>query len=352
MATSSFVQVVSVQYGQYLIVIDGDPFSHGWSQGAGPTGLVDEYSGQISVLTGCENGSVSVRVEVWPSEPQQDLDHWDDVAELHLQTLTGSIHVGGLLEGVPTDAPNLATIGAGVYALRIAVSGRDAVLDHGSERHRIQCWSVTPASPAPALRLLKSTDAVGDAARGEEARPVLRPWEAKGAVAMLRFVALLLAVRTGSLVGAVSGESEFLVESRQLFADATHLQSFIALGGSGIREVGHSAEYDIFHSADWSFTIRLRTFWETASPPLYATWRTQWLKYSIDDSRPKELSPEGALSLRIAQNVEGAALLTIHQTGIPANCTDALTDLWDYWFALYKNHLESGDAVWKPWSWI
>ncbi|MEU1393823.1 MULTISPECIES: hypothetical protein [unclassified Nonomuraea] len=130
-------------YGNGLIVVDDEP------DGA-------------TIFTGIAIGVVDVEVQLTDEPPGIDLDNWEEIVEVSIESTSGSLIVCGLDGDLP-DLPNLAHHGEGFYRLRVHARGRDTDPDGTAstplpfEHYLIIAW---PAPYAPELAF-KHTDAIG-----------------------------------------------------------------------------------------------------------------------------------------------------------------------------------------------
>ncbi|TYB60246.1 hypothetical protein FXF51_32150 [Nonomuraea sp. PA05] len=134
-----------------------------------PNGLIavgDEEPDGAMIVTGLGMGQVEVTVQLADEEPPLDLDSWEEIVDLSIESTLGSLYVVGLLGDLPRKLPNLAWKGPGFYRLRVHAKGRDSYVDgtglNLEERYSIISW---PADPAPDL-IHKATDAYGAGVRG------------------------------------------------------------------------------------------------------------------------------------------------------------------------------------------
>jgi hypothetical protein len=151
---------LAVQDGQYAItdgVSDLSPPDPG-----GQNGLVGSAPGLAVVITGTQFGNIGLQVQVSAVEPELDLDPWDEVVEVSLETGAGPLSVTS--GGHGAERWSALTDGRpGSYRIRVHARGRDAgaasdvVARKPVEDHLVQIW---PAPAAPdAIR--KVTDEVG-----------------------------------------------------------------------------------------------------------------------------------------------------------------------------------------------
>ncbi|MET7997965.1 hypothetical protein ABZU76_44485 [Amycolatopsis sp. NPDC005232] len=135
-------------------------------------GLVgtDFINGAV-VLTGIHTGSVTVTVQALDTAPDSvELDGWDEVAEVSVDSEYGELIVAGMGED-PPDFPELAHSGPGSYRLRVHARGRD-IAPHLNvwdpvEDYRISVW---PAPESPDA-VYKQSDKRGQEYRARRKRP-------------------------------------------------------------------------------------------------------------------------------------------------------------------------------------
>ncbi|UBU08970.1 hypothetical protein [Nonomuraea gerenzanensis] len=134
-----------------------------------PNGLVavgDEEPDGAIILTGLAIGQVEVLVRLAHEQPPLELDSWEEIVDISIESTLGSLYVVGLMGDLPRKLPNLAWKGPGFYRLRVHATGRDSSVDGSGlnleERYFIVSW---PADPAPDL-VYKATDAYGAGRRG------------------------------------------------------------------------------------------------------------------------------------------------------------------------------------------
>lgn len=125
-------------------------------------GLVDSADRCIVIHTGVHSGMVGATVQVRDSPPTRvDLDDWDEVVEVSLQTRAPDVRIFTLMTDVPTTYPSLTPEGAGDYRVRVYARGRDTDIDGTAfepfEQYFIQIW---PGSPGPET-VFKRTDQYG-----------------------------------------------------------------------------------------------------------------------------------------------------------------------------------------------
>ena len=88
---------------------------------------------------------VPVRIELWESEPPDDLDEWDHVGEASLDLGSGRVGLEGV--GGPGDLQPLE-VEPGTYRTRSSAAGLAGADEmDGGDRYRIQLWPSPPAEP-------------------------------------------------------------------------------------------------------------------------------------------------------------------------------------------------------------
>ncbi|WIX76034.1 hypothetical protein QRX50_31750 [Amycolatopsis carbonis] len=129
-------------------------------------GLVgtDFVNGAV-VLTGIHTGPVTVTVQLLDTAPDSvDLDGWDEVGEVSVDSEYGELIVHGIMND-PPDFPELAHAGPGTYRVRVHARGRDTAPDRSvMEPVEDYLLSVWPAEEAPGT-VYKQSDK-----RGQEYR--------------------------------------------------------------------------------------------------------------------------------------------------------------------------------------
>ncbi|MEV6897717.1 hypothetical protein [Amycolatopsis sp. NPDC051372] len=135
-------------------------------------GLVgtDFINGAV-VLTGIHTGSVTVTVQALDAAPDSvELDGWDEVAEVSVDSEYGELIVHGVDEAHP-DFPELAHAGPGSYRLRVHARGRDIAphlnVEDPVEDYQISVW---PAPEAPDA-VYKQSDKRGQEYRAHRKKP-------------------------------------------------------------------------------------------------------------------------------------------------------------------------------------
>ncbi|MET7334387.1 hypothetical protein [Nonomuraea sp. NPDC005650] len=110
---------------------------------------VAEEGDGATILTGIALGLVDVEVQLADEPPVLDLDSWEEIVEVSIESTTGSLIVCGLDGDLP-NLPNLAHQGEGFYRLRVHARGRDTKPDGVAsipvEHYLIISW---PAEPQP-----------------------------------------------------------------------------------------------------------------------------------------------------------------------------------------------------------
>ena len=114
--------------------------------------------GPLEIGTGVAFGPVRVFIEALRQEPAQDLDQWEDVAEISVEAIRGGaieVHSSwdtlsepGQGQGVSPGRMNAH--GDGWYRVRISARGRDLSPDDQlttPEEYRFQAWPARPAKP-------------------------------------------------------------------------------------------------------------------------------------------------------------------------------------------------------------
>ncbi|MFI5608717.1 hypothetical protein [Amycolatopsis sp. NPDC051903] len=135
-------------------------------------GLVgtDFINGAV-VLTGIHTGSVTVTARALDTEPDSvELDGWDEVAEVSVDSEYGELIVYGTGEHLP-DFPELAHAGPGSYRVRVHARGRD-IAPHLNVSEPVEDYliSVWPAPEAPDV-VYKQSDKRGQEYRAQRRRP-------------------------------------------------------------------------------------------------------------------------------------------------------------------------------------
>ncbi|HEY3692084.1 MAG TPA: hypothetical protein VGL46_17600 [Pseudonocardiaceae bacterium] len=158
-----------LSYGQFVIR-DYSP-DYPTPDLAYPNGLVGADFRGASVLTGIDTGWVTVTLHVLDTEPDSvELDGWDEVAEVSVDSDDGELFVHALGEDSPPELPGLAHEGPGTYRLRVHARGRDTAphsrAEEPVENYQISTW---PAEEAPAT-VYKQSDKRGQEYRAS--RPI------------------------------------------------------------------------------------------------------------------------------------------------------------------------------------
>lgn len=154
-----------VDYGHFVITDWNGPGGITPSLAAS-NGLVGANYGGAVVLTGINSGWVNVTVELLDAAPDSvDLDDWDEVVEVSVDSEDGELIVHGLAEDPPPEFPELAHAGPGLYRLRVHARGRDT-LAHGNSEEPVEDYkiSVWPA-PEAAETVYKQSDDYGQEMR-------------------------------------------------------------------------------------------------------------------------------------------------------------------------------------------
>ncbi|MFI7230593.1 hypothetical protein ACIBO5_45925 [Nonomuraea angiospora] len=169
-ADTSFRSHVWLSYHQIHLRALDEPLPR--YPAAFPNGLIalDEEPDGATILTGISMGLADVTVQLAGASPPLDLDSWDEVVEVSIESTTGSLYVCGLDGDLPKDLPNLATGGEGFYRLRVHAVGRDTNVDGTArtptEHYLIISW---PASPESEI-VYKTSDAYGERVRNRPRR--------------------------------------------------------------------------------------------------------------------------------------------------------------------------------------
>lgn len=161
-----------VSYGHFVITDWSSPGGTPPSLAAS-NGLVGANSNGAVVLTGINTGYVNVTVELLDTAPGSvDLDDWDEVVEVSVDSEDGELIAHGMAEDPPPEFPELAHAGPGLYRLRVHARGRDTAAHSYAEEpvedYKIRVW---PAPEAPET-VYKQSDA-----RGAEIRQATWPQE-------------------------------------------------------------------------------------------------------------------------------------------------------------------------------
>ncbi|GAA3608680.1 hypothetical protein GCM10022419_112040 [Nonomuraea rosea] len=113
---------------------------------------VDDEPDGATILTGIALGVVEVEVQLADGPPPLDLDNWEEIVEVSIESTSGSLSVCGLDGDLPA-LPNLAWQGAGFYRLRVHARGRDTRPDGSAstpiEHYLITSWQAEPQPDMP-----------------------------------------------------------------------------------------------------------------------------------------------------------------------------------------------------------
>lgn len=124
-------------------------------------GLVAAQPGIAIIATGIHTGKVAISVEVYTESPEVVPEGWDEVVEISLEAVLGSMSVCGLESQAPAHFPSLTPEGPGWYRIRVHARGRDTAVDLTAstpvEDYLIMVW---PAPQAPEI-VYRQTDAYG-----------------------------------------------------------------------------------------------------------------------------------------------------------------------------------------------
>ncbi|WP_433511519.1 hypothetical protein ACQP2T_48125 [Nonomuraea sp. CA-143628] len=136
----------------------GPQFPERWDNGL--IAVADEPDG-ATILTGISIGAVDVTVQLAEGPPPLDLDSWEEIVEVSIESTSGSLIVCGLDGDLP-KLPNLAWGGKGCYRLRVHARGRDTNPDGSAgatpvEHYLITSWQAEPQPDMP----FKYADAFG-----------------------------------------------------------------------------------------------------------------------------------------------------------------------------------------------
>lgn len=112
--------------------------------------------GGLIIAVGVAYGNVRYEAFTHSSEPAPADDGWEDVGEATVAAPRGLLHVQGPA-GMSFDEDNLATNGAGLYAVRCSMKGRTleydlSVPEEAQESFRLDVWPVSTALPTRVLR--------------------------------------------------------------------------------------------------------------------------------------------------------------------------------------------------------
>lgn len=113
--------------------------------------------GTIGVGT-LRNVTVPVLIEVLASEPEEDLDRWDQVCECSIEIPSGRLVVAGCTDYFP-DATRIS-VAPGVYRARIYYAGLGTMrsaLD-ADDHYRVVLWKAPPIQPRVLKRFLASQE--------------------------------------------------------------------------------------------------------------------------------------------------------------------------------------------------
>ena len=160
---------VNVSYHQLLLVDGKIDASHPTRI---PNGLVASWPDATVIRTGIHTGAISVVLQLHSSPPAIDLQHdWDEIADISMESTTGSLGMTRLMSDPPQDLGNLAWQGPGHYRLRVYTRGRDTNIDgvaNGEpvEDYLLQIWSAPPSADI----IHKQSDSYGAGLRASATR--------------------------------------------------------------------------------------------------------------------------------------------------------------------------------------
>lgn len=85
------------------------------------------------------NFQAPMRVEVWPSEPDDDTANWDHIVDVDLDVPSGTL---AFLPSGSNDPPRTCDVPAGEYRARIGGRGYDLSDSQGGglDEYRVQLW--------------------------------------------------------------------------------------------------------------------------------------------------------------------------------------------------------------------
>ncbi|MFI7149068.1 hypothetical protein ACIBO2_29490 [Nonomuraea sp. NPDC050022] len=110
--------------------------------------MADEPDG-ATILTGISIGAVDVTVQLAEGPPPRDLDSWEEIVEVSIESTSGSLIVCGLDGDLP-KLPNLAWQGEGFYRLRVHARGRDTMPDGSAGATPVEHYLIIVAGGTPA----------------------------------------------------------------------------------------------------------------------------------------------------------------------------------------------------------
>lgn len=120
-------------------------FPEGWDPGAS-SGFLTSQQGRLDVESAGHTHTARLEVEVWDSEPPADVEgEWEADEQAEVDSPSGVLDVCAVTGGLAGESVVLA--GAGVWRVRLLVSGRAAVAEEathgvpdGVERYLARFW--------------------------------------------------------------------------------------------------------------------------------------------------------------------------------------------------------------------
>lgn len=163
--TSAATQTVTldlwVHYGQAYLIDDTDdaegPDGLTGDHPTHPVGIIRVGDGHAFLITGTHTGTVGFTVAVSESEPDPDMDGYEDIVEVSFESEAGSVSLHPW-EGSVHEIPELPA-GPGWYRLRYHATGMDEAHEGSDEyksekdRYLLQIWPAAESDP----RVVKST---------------------------------------------------------------------------------------------------------------------------------------------------------------------------------------------------
>jgi hypothetical protein len=329
---------VRVDYHQFDVV--GEPPAGM----AGPEtllpGLVTSTGpGCLQIITGRQWGDVEVNTAAAAGPPALD-NSWEVVGEVDLVCSTGRIWVSDWAGPSHSELEDLATVGVGLYRLRVHAKGRSQGADNAVESYWLVAW---PSSEARPPEMLTPLDAYGEAfvnpraALGGEGSPADEPDDIVRA-------AWIAVERLGAIVnGPPRPQSDGTAVVRVSTMISNRRQDIYDIAAVPAAWVGGASSFPAIIS--WRYGL-----WATGSitlddRPDHLTFTWAWTAglhgWELTD-------PPQTIDIRFAPE-DTSTRVGLIASGVPADLSDYTKSFWT-WGLHHLATRASGRANWK-WPW-